>query len=80
MDVYAACEEPIAGADGRSLARAIRNRGQVDPVFVASEDDIDEMLLSQLQEGDILLTLGAGSVGAISASLPERLSAQRGLI
>ncbi|MGB5600294.1 MAG: cyanophycin synthetase [Thiothrix litoralis] len=80
MDVYAASEDPIAGADGRSLARAIRNRGQVDPVFVASEEDVEEMLLSQLQEGDILLTLGAGSVGAIAASLSERLSAQRGLI
>ncbi len=80
MDVYAACEEPIAGADGRSLSRSIRNRGQVDPVFVASEDEIDDVLLSQLQDGDILLTLGAGSVGAISASLPERLSVQRGLM
>lgn len=80
MDVYAACEEPIAGADGRSLARSIRNRGQVDPVFVATEGDVDEMLVSQLQEGDILLTLGAGSIGAISAALPDRLSAQRGLI
>ena len=80
MDVYAACEASISGADGRSLARSIRNRGQVDPVFIANEDDIAEMLLSQLQDGDILLTLGAGSVGAISASLPEKLSAQRGLV
>jgi len=80
MDVYAACEEPIAGADGRSLARSIRNRGQVDPVFVATEAEIDEMLLSQIQDGDVVLTLGAGSVGAIAASLPERLSAQRDLI
>lgn len=80
MDVYAACEEPIAGADGRSLARSIRNRGQVDPVFIGDDDDIDSMLLSQLQDGDVLLTLGAGSVGAISASLPDRLSAQRGLL
>lgn len=80
MDVYAASEEPIAGADGRALARSIRNRGQVDPVFVECEDDIADMLLSQLQDGDILLTLGAGNVGAISASLPKRLSSQRGLL
>ncbi len=80
MDVYAASEEPIAGADGRSLARSIRNRGQVDPVFIETEDDIDAMLLSQLQQGDVLLTLGAGNIGAISASLPKRLSAQRGLL
>jgi UDP-N-acetylmuramate--alanine ligase len=77
MDVYAASEEPIAGADGRALARSIRNRGQVDPVFVECEDDISEMLLSQLHDGDILLTLGAGNVGTISASLPKRLSVQR---
>ncbi|MCK5901815.1 MAG: UDP-N-acetylmuramate--L-alanine ligase [Cocleimonas sp.] len=80
MDVYAACEEPIAGADSRSLARAIRNRGQVDPIFVAKEADVDEMLLSQLKDGDILLTLGAGSVGMISANLPKALSSEQGLL
>ncbi|MCK5918240.1 MAG: UDP-N-acetylmuramate--L-alanine ligase [Cocleimonas sp.] len=80
MDVYAASEEPIAGADGRSLARSIRNRGQVDPVFVECEDDIAELLLSQLQDDDVLLTLGAGNVGAISVSLPKRLSSQGDLL
>ena len=74
MDVYAATEEPIAGADGRSLARAIRNRGNVDPLFVSNQDDIVEVLQNQLQDGDVLLTLGAGSVGAISAALPAQLS------
>lgn len=74
MDVYAASEEPIPGADGRSLSRAIRNRGKVDPVFIADNDDILENLKHQLQDGDVLLTLGAGSVGAISAALPEQLT------
>jgi UDP-N-acetylmuramate--alanine ligase len=74
MDVYAASEEPIPGADGRSLARAIRNRGKVDPIFIADNDDILENLGHQLQDGDVLLTLGAGSVGAIAAALPEQLS------
>jgi len=74
MDVYAASEEPIPGADGRSLARAIRNRGKVDPIFIADNDDVLENLGRQLQDGDVLLTLGAGSVGAISAALPEQLS------
>ncbi len=74
MDIYAANEDPIAGADGRSLARAIRNRGNVDPIFVARQDDIIEVLQNQLQDGDVLLTLGAGSVGSISASLPAQLS------
>ncbi len=74
MDVYAATEEPIAGADGRSLARSIRNRGQVDPIFVPDQEDIVNTLQSQLKDGDVLLTLGAGSVGTISAALPAQLS------
>lgn len=78
LDVYAASEEPIPGADGRSLSRAIRNRGKVDPVFIADNNDILENLKHQLQDGDVLLTLGAGSVGAISAALPEQLSVEGG--
>lgn len=74
MDVYAATEEPIAGADGRSLARSIRNRGQVDPIFVSDQEDIVSALQNQLKDGDVLLTLGAGSVGTISAGLPAKLS------
>ena len=74
MDVYAATEEPIAGADGRSLARSIRNRGQVDPIFVPDQEDIVNALQNQLKDGDVLLTLGAGSVGTISAGLPAKLS------
>ena len=74
MDIYAASEEPIAGADGRSLARSIRNRGKVDPVFVANQDDVVDVLQNQLKDGDVLLTLGAGSVGAISADLPAQLT------
>ena len=74
MDIYAASEEPIAGADGRSLARAIRNRGKVDPIFVSNQDDVVDVLEKQLKDGDVLLTLGAGSVGAISADLPAQLS------
>ena len=74
MDVYAASEEPIVGADGRSLAGAIRNRGKVDPIFVSDVADTVEVLQNQLQDGDVLLTLGAGSVGTISAGLPAQLS------
>jgi len=74
LDIYAATEEPIAGADGRSLSRAIRNRGNVDPIFVADTKDIVEVLQNQLKDGDVLLTLGAGSVGTISAGLPAQLS------
>lgn len=74
MDVYAASEEPIPGADGRALAGAIRMRGKVNPVFVADEADVVDTLKGVLQAGDVLLTLGAGSVGSIAASLPELLA------
>jgi len=74
LDIYSANEEPIVGSDGRALAGAIRNRGNVDPIFVANTADITEVLQNQLKDGDVLLTLGAGSVGAISAGLPAQLS------
>jgi len=74
MDVYAASEEPIAGADGRSLARSIRLRGQVDPIFVSEEDDVATTLKNILKDGDVLLTLGSGSIGAISSNLPRKLA------
>ncbi|MEJ2141735.1 MAG: UDP-N-acetylmuramate--L-alanine ligase [Gammaproteobacteria bacterium] len=75
LEVYPAGETPIAGADGRALARAIRNRGQVDPVFVEEIDDIPQVLSGVLQDGDVLLTLGAGNIGAAAAGLKEALKA-----
>ncbi|MBL3589117.1 MAG: UDP-N-acetylmuramate--L-alanine ligase [gamma proteobacterium endosymbiont of Lamellibrachia anaximandri] len=72
-EVYAAGEAPIQGADGRALSRAVRVRGQVDPVFVEPLEELPEVLAGLLQEGDIVLTLGAGSIGAIAADLPKRL-------
>ncbi|WP_177419106.1 UDP-N-acetylmuramate--L-alanine ligase [endosymbiont of Lamellibrachia barhami] len=72
-EVYAAGEAPIQGADGRALSRAVRMRGQVDPVFVELLEELPEVLAGLLQEGDIVLTLGAGSIGAIAADLPKRL-------
>ncbi len=72
-EVYAAGEAPIQGADGRALSRAVRMRGQVDPVFVEPLEELPEVLAGLLQEGDIVLTLGAGSIGAIAADLPKRL-------
>ena len=73
-EVYAAGEEPIGGADGRSLSRAIRARGQVDPVFVAEVEELSEVLSAVLRPGDVLLTLGAGNIGAMAAELPTRLA------
>ncbi|MBU6510290.1 MAG: UDP-N-acetylmuramate--L-alanine ligase, partial [Gammaproteobacteria bacterium] len=75
LEVYPAGEAPIAGADGRALARSIRNRGRVDPVFVAQTQDLPEALCSVLKDGDLLLTLGAGDIGALAAELPQRLAA-----
>jgi UDP-N-acetylmuramate--alanine ligase len=76
-EVYAAGEEPISGADGRAICRALRSRGQVEPVFVAELDDLPELLSGVLVEGDLLLTMGAGSIGAAAGLLPEQLAAAR---
>ncbi|MGH8400831.1 MAG: glutamate ligase domain-containing protein, partial [Gammaproteobacteria bacterium] len=73
LEVYAAGEPAIAGADARALARSIRNRGRVDPVFVARNQDLPEALLGVLHDGDLLLTLGAGDIGGMAAELPKRL-------
>ncbi len=73
LDVYAAGEDPIAGADGRSMARAIRTRGAVEPVFVESLDDLLPVLNAVLTDGDLVLTMGAGDIGAYAAGLPELL-------
>ena len=76
LEVYSAGETPIAGADGRSLARAIRVRGQVEPVFVEDINDLATTLKGVLKDGDILLTLGAGSVGAAAQKLKQELIAE----
>ena len=73
LDVYAAGEEPIAGADGRSMARAVRTRGAVEPVFVEDLDDLAGVLEGVLHDGDLVLTMGAGDIGAYAQSLPELL-------
>lgn len=62
-EVYAAGEAPIAGADARSLARAIRARGRIDPVVVGGAGDLAEVLADVLVDGDLLLMMGAGDIG-----------------
>jgi len=71
-EVYAAGEQAITGADARSLCAAIRQRGKVSPIFVEDIDDVDNELLSVLQDGDVLLTLGAGSIGRVASELPQK--------
>jgi len=72
LDIYSAGESPVAGADGRSLCRAIRQRGQVDPIFVEQHEEIPQLLENLVEENDLLLVLGAGNVGAVSASLLQQ--------
>ena len=74
LDVYAAGEEPIAGADSRSLCRAIRLRGQAEPIFVEDKDKVLDVLTSVVKENDLLLTLGAGDIGSISKQLYQDCS------
>jgi len=73
-EVYAAGEEPIPGADTRSLIRALRARGQVDPVFVDPIAELSTVLPGVLQDGDIVLTLGAGDIGGIAVNLAAEIS------
>jgi len=75
LEVYPAGEAKIAGADSRSLCRAIRLRGQVEPVFAEHKDELYEVLPSLLNDGDLLLTLGAGDIGSMARELPEQLGA-----
>lgn len=62
-EVYAAGEAPIVAADGRALARAIRLRGRVEPLFVADIGDMPAQILQTVQDGDVVMTMGAGSIG-----------------
>jgi len=69
LDVYPAGEAPIGGADGRTLCRAIRARGRVDPVFVDRLDELPGILPGVLAAGDVLLVLGAGDIGTVAPEL-----------
>jgi UDP-N-acetylmuramate--alanine ligase len=68
-DVYPAGEAPIVAADGRSLARAIRVAGRVEPVFVEKVSDMRDAVLSRVQDGDVVITMGAGSIGHLAPEL-----------
>ncbi len=74
LDVYAAGETPITGADGKALSRSIRVRGQVDPVFVQNREELPIILAGILRKDDVVLTMGAGNVGQIAAELPVKLA------
>jgi UDP-N-acetylmuramate--alanine ligase len=69
LDVYAAGEEPVAGADSRSLARSIRQRGSIDPILVSDPTTVDALLAEQLCDDDVLIAQGAGDIGRLAARL-----------
>lgn len=73
-EVYAAGEEPISGADGRALCRAIRARGKVDPIFVEAMEDVSDALSPVLEDGDVLLIMGAGDIGSLAQHLSQELA------
>ncbi|MCP3871379.1 MAG: UDP-N-acetylmuramate--L-alanine ligase [Gammaproteobacteria bacterium] len=72
-EVYAAGEAVIPGANGRALTRAIRTRGQVDPVFVDPLNELPMVLAGLVRDGDVVLTLGAGDIGVVASALPGKL-------
>ncbi len=72
LEVYPAGEKHIKDADGRALSRAIRNRGLIDPVFVEQLDQLENILPAVIEDGDILLILGAGSIGHFASELVNR--------
>ena len=74
-EVYAAGEAPIAGADGRAICRAVRSRGLMEPVFVERVDDLADSLRAVLHDGDVVLTMGAGNIGAVAQDLKSRFAA-----
>jgi UDP-N-acetylmuramate--alanine ligase len=72
-EVYAAGEAPIVAADGRSLARAVRVAGRIEPVFVEDIDAMPDAILGIVRDGDVVITMGAGSIGGVPGRLLEKL-------
>jgi UDP-N-acetylmuramate--alanine ligase len=77
-EVYAAGEPPIKGADGRAICRAVRSRGKVEPIFVNKVEGIAAALRDVLRAGDVVVTMGAGHIGAIAHELPAALGSGGG--
>jgi len=68
-EVYPAGEAPIVAADGRALVRAVRVAGKVEPVFIEHVHELGEAILTSVQPGDVVITMGAGSIGGVPASV-----------
>jgi UDP-N-acetylmuramate--alanine ligase len=72
-EVYAAGEAPISGADGKAICRAVRSHGRVEPVFLDKIDQLPQALAPIIRDGDVVVTMGAGSIGAVAAELSAAL-------
>lgn len=71
LEVYSAGEKPVAGADSRALCRAIRQRGKIEPIFVEQQQDLKAAVAEVAADGDLIVTQGAGNVGAIAKDWAE---------
>ena len=76
-EVYSAGEAPISGADGRAICRAVRSRGQVEPVFVENVERLGQALQDVVHGGDVVITMGAGNINTVSHGLPAVLAQVR---
>jgi UDP-N-acetylmuramate--alanine ligase len=70
-EVYAAGEQPIVAADGRALAHALRVLGKVDPIFVEDINEMPDTILSLVKDGDVVITMGAGSISGVPGKLSQ---------
>ena len=70
-EIYAAGETPIVAADGRALARALRVAGKIEPVFVENIADVPQTILDVARAGDVVITMGAGSIGGVPGKLVQ---------
>ena len=73
-EVYAAGETPIAGADGRAICRAIRSRGQLEPLFIERVEELPSVLKDLIEDGDVIVAMGAGNITSVAHALPAALA------
>ena len=72
-EVYSAGEPPIVAADGKSLVRAIRVQGKVEPIFVETVEELPAAIFSIAKDDDVVLIMGAGSVGSVAQNFASSL-------
>ncbi|MCC7544952.1 MAG: UDP-N-acetylmuramate--L-alanine ligase, partial [Aquabacterium sp.] len=72
-EVYSAGEQPIVAADGRALTRAVRVAGKVEPIFVDDINELPQALADVTRDGDVVISMGAGTIGAVPAKVVELL-------